>query len=316
MKPETRTENRDPHASRINVFGDGVLASLKSRLLKGAARSPFSWRMNFSVAARMGERSLKIPIMLGRGYQNLQIGEAWLYKAFAKVLAARAGAFVDVGVNLGQTLIKVKLIDPTRQYVGFEPNPQCVQYASELIGINGFEDCTLVPVGLSDSARVAVLYAKADAVDPSASIVPGFRAVDRYARQQHVPVFPGDSLLVDVDRIALLKIDVEGGELEVVSGLVDTLRRSSPIVFCEILPVFDESTENGRFRRQRQDRLLATLHALGYTVFRMLQDESVAELADITTHADLALTNYAFVPAAQADLFRGLFTPRTQSAAA
>ena len=120
MKPETRTEDRDPHASRINVFGEGMFASLKARVLQGAARSPLSWRMNFSVAARVGERSLKIPILLGRGYQNLQIGEAWLYRAFAKVLAARAGAFVDVGVNLGQTLIKVKLIDPKRQYVGFD----------------------------------------------------------------------------------------------------------------------------------------------------------------------------------------------------
>jgi hypothetical protein len=129
-------------------------------------------------------------------------------------------------------------------------------------------------------------------------------------------VFPGDSLLTGIDRIALLKIDVEGGELEVVAGLVETLRRSSPIVFCEILPVFDESTDNGRFRKQRQDRLLATLRALGYAVFRMQQDESVAELADIETHADLALTNYAFVPSPQLDAFRALFTLRTQSAAA
>jgi FkbM family methyltransferase len=316
MNQHARTENRDPHASRINVFGDGLLASLKARLLKGAARSPLSWRMNFSVAARVAGRPLKIPIMLGRGYQNLQIGEAWLYKAFAKVLAAREGAFVDVGVNLGQTLIKVKLIDPKRQYFGFEPNPQCTQYVTELISVNGFEQCTLVPVGLSDSARVAVLYAKADAVDPSASVVPGFRAVDRYARTQHVPVFQGDALLADVDRIALVKIDVEGGELEVISGLVETLQRSSPIVFCEILPVFDESTENGQFRKQRQNRLLAILRALGYVVFRMQQDESVAELADIATHADLALTNYAFVPAAQVETFRTLFTVRTQSAAA
>jgi FkbM family methyltransferase len=316
MTPETRTEDRDPHSSRINVLGTGALAALKSRLLAGVARSPLSWRMNFSVAAHVDGRSLKIPILLGRGYQNLQIGEAWLYRAFSKVLGARQGAFVDVGVNLGQTLIKVKLIDPGRAYYGFEPNPQCTQYVTELINVNGFADCTLVPVGLSDEARVAVLYAKADAVDPSASVVPGFRAVDRYARTQHVPVFPGDALLGGAERIALLKIDVEGGEMEVVAGLVDTLRRCTPIVFCEILPVFDDATDNGRFRKQRQDRLLATLRSLGYAVFRMQQDETVEELADIATHADLALTNYAFVPASQVDTFRALFTLKTRSAAA
>jgi hypothetical protein len=61
---------------------------------------------------------------------------------------------------------------------------------------------------------------------------------------------------------------------------------------------------------------LAILRALGFVVFRMHQDESIAELADIATHADLALTNYAFVPAAQVERFRALFTLKTQSAAA
>jgi hypothetical protein len=58
------------------------------------------------------------------------------------------------------------------------------------------------------------------------------------------------------------------------------------------------------------------LRALGYAVFRMQQDESVVELADIATHSDLALTNYAFVPAPQVGLFRALFKLREQSEAA
>jgi FkbM family methyltransferase len=314
--PPQRLSDRDPEATRINVLGSGLGASLKARLLKGLARSPLSWRMNFSVDARVGDHSLKIPIMLGRGYQNLQIGEAWLFRAFAKVLDRREGAFVDVGVNLGQTLIKVKLIDPQREYYGFEPNPQCSQYVSELINCNGFTDCTLVPVGLSTAPSVATLWAKADAVDPSASMVPGFRSAERYARKQHVPVFPGDALLSQVDRMAMLKIDVEGGELEVVSGLLETLARCTPIVFCEILPVFDETTDNGQFRKRRQDELLGKLRALGYSAFRMMQDETVVELAAIETHASLALTNYAFVPPAEVDAFRRLFRVTQQSAAA
>ena len=308
--------NRDPESSRINVLGDGFGASIKSRVLRSIGKSPLGWRLNFSVDATVGGHSLRIPVVLGRGYQNLQIGEAWLFRAFAKVLGLRPGAFVDVGVNLGQTLIKVKLIDPDRAYYGFEPNPQCSQYVNELIRLNGFQDCTLVPVGLSSEASVATLFAKNDAVDPSASLVPGFRSADRYARRQFVPVFAGDALLRDVDRIALLKIDVEGGELDVIAGLRDTLARCTPTVFCEILPVFDETTENGRFRKRRQDELLAHLHSLGYIVFRMMQDETIVELPAIDTHGDLALTNYAFVPAAEAGAFRGLFKAATPSAIA
>ena len=307
---------RDPESSRINILGSGFASSVKTRLLSAIARSPLSWRLNFSVDASVGDRPIKVPVLLGRGYQNLSIGEPWLFRAFSKVLGLRPGAFVDVGVNLGQTLIKVKLIDRSRAYFGFEPNPECSQYVTELIKINGFNDCTLFPVGLSSSASVATLFAKNDAVDPSASLVPGFRTADRYQRRQYVPVFPGDTLLADVERIALLKIDVEGGELDVIAGMLGTLARCSPIIFCEILPVFDESTENGSFRLRRQNALLAHLRSLDYAVFRMMHDESVVELAGIETHSDLALTNYAFVPAAEVDRFRRLFKTVTSSATA
>ena len=279
-------------------------------------QSRFSWRVNFSVTGRYRGRRLKVPLVLGRGFQNLQIGEAWFQKALEKVLATRDGAFIDVGVNLGQTLIKVKLVDWTRPYVGFEPNPQCNQYVSELVNLNGFAHCTIIPVGLSDRTEVVVLSTKDDAVDPSASLVPGFRPAERYTRWQHVPVFPGDVLLGDVDRIALIKIDVEGGELEVIRGLANTLRRCAPIVFCEILPIFNDTTENGAFRKLRQEQLLAIFAAQDYRTFRMLGDETVVELRSIETHGDLALTNYAFVPPAEQAAFRRLFTMSVQSAPA
>jgi FkbM family methyltransferase len=307
---------RDPESSRINLLGDGAVAAFKAAVLKRVGRSPLGWRLNFSVDAQVGTASVKIPLLLGRGYQNLHVGETWLYRAFAKVLAGRDGAFVDVGINLGQTLIKVKLIDRNRAYYGFEPNPQCAQYVSELISINRFADCTVVPVGLSDRAGVVTLWAKADAVDPSGSLVQGFRSVERYSRRQHVPVFSGDELLRDVERIALVKIDVEGGEVEVIRGLVETVRRCMPIVFCEVLPVFDENTDNGMFRKGRQEQFVATLQGLGYRMFRMLADDTIVELTAIETHADLSLTNYAFVPPAEHAAFRGLFKMSAQSALA
>src|SRR5436309_272633 len=102
---------RDPESSRINILGSGFASSVKTRLLSAIARSPLSWRLNFSVDASVGDQPIKVPVLLGRGYQNLTIGEPWLFRAFSKVLGLRPGAFVDVGVNLGQTLIKVKLID-------------------------------------------------------------------------------------------------------------------------------------------------------------------------------------------------------------
>jgi FkbM family methyltransferase len=223
-------------------------------------------------------------------------------------MGSRAGMCVDVGVNLGHTLIKVKLIDPNRPYIGFEPNPQCSQYATELIRVNGFRDCQVIPVGLSNNTQVTTLFAKEDAVDTSASVVPGFRRAGFYQRTQSVPLFRGDDLLADLDDMAVLKVDVEGGELEVIGGLRETIVRLQPHIFCEVLPVFDATTDVGAFRQRRQTELIRQLHTLGYVMFRMLASGGAVELADIDLHRDMALTNYAFVPADAAPEFRRDFS--------
>ena len=41
--------------------------------------------------------------------------------------------FIDVGVNVGQTLLKLKSISSEINYLGFEPNPNCVNYLKNLI---------------------------------------------------------------------------------------------------------------------------------------------------------------------------------------
>ena len=56
-----------------------------------------------------------------------------------RLFKLKSGAFIDVGVNLGQTLLKVAAIDPGRAYVGFEPNPACVDYVWKLIETNNLE---------------------------------------------------------------------------------------------------------------------------------------------------------------------------------
>jgi FkbM family methyltransferase len=202
----------------------------------------------------------------------------------------------------------VKAIDPEREYVGFEPNPHCLRYTQQLVGVNGFTRCTLVPVGISNRTGVMKLFINPDA-DPSATIVEGFREPERYARFIPVPVFVGDEALetLGVGDVAIVKIDVEGAELDVMQGLERTLRRASPYVFCEVLPVFDPRSEMGRFRLRRQTALRTLVHDLGYAIFRMYFDTAIEPVDDFGLHADLTRANYVFVPRAQAPAFSRMF---------
>jgi FkbM family methyltransferase len=222
--------------------------------------------------------------------------EGWLNGPLGRLLESADGAFVDVGVNLGQTLLKARTLRPGVRYVGFEPNPVCVVYARRLIEANRFADCTVAPFGLSDRAGALPLFAETW-TDSSATVVEGFRAKQRTWGHAPVAVLPGDAALaaLNVGRVGVIKIDVEGAELEVVRGLATTLRTQRPHVICEILPAHNEADERWAFRKPRQDALLDLMQSAGYRMFRLLTTGGVTPLDSIEPHSDLALTNYAFV---------------------
>ena len=103
---------------------------------------------------------------------------------------------------------------------------------------------------------------------------------------RHVAVFPGDAMLATsgVPLVSVLKVDVEGAELQVLEGLRLTLQ-TRPFILCEIFRSSWSDCAKGRFRKPRQDRLLANMREAGYELFRVLGDGSVIPLPDIATHA-------------------------------
>ena len=304
----------DPRDKELPFEPDGLVNRALTLAARALHRRGLLWRMNFTLTGRLGGHPLRVPLRHGTGWQHLRMSEVWLFRAMERVLRGRPGAVVDVGVNVGHTLIKMKMADSQRSYVGFEPNPQCLAYVSELIQLNQFTRCVVVPVGASNRTGLLTLHFNHD-VDPSATLVEGFREPARYHRSMIVPLSIGDDVLdsIGVDDVAVVKIDVEGGELEVIDGLTRTLRRSMPYVFCEVLPVFDPRSEVARFRAGRHRALLDLLDSLGYNVFRLYVDDSVEPLTDFGVNSDLTLANYVFVPTCNMEQFKRLFVQRQKS---
>jgi FkbM family methyltransferase len=260
-------------------------------------------RFNFTTTARVNDREVRVPLLAGVGYENLGVSEWWLDTLLQRLFRHTTGAFIDVGTNVGQTLLKVKTLAPDIQYVGFEPNPVCFHYTQRLVSLNKFQNCTVVPVGLFSRAALLPFFAQSD-TDVSGSVVEGFRPTGERPQMMHVPVFDGDSVLevLGWPKVGVLKIDVEGGELDVIEGLRGTIRRDRPFVICEILPLFSTNGPRGRFRKPRQDRLLADMRDEGYVMYRILEDATAQPLTDIELHVDMKLTNYLFAPAEAAPL--------------
>ena len=268
------------------------------RKLKKAVGS----RFNFALKKKINGRTFRIPIVGGLGGAMRHEYEPWMLKMLREIEPACEGSFLDVGVNLGQTLLAAKSIRPDWDYIGFEPNPFCVFYAMKLIEANGLEPCMLFPFGISDCTGAMDLRLN-NLTGGEGSIVAGFRGEDEYKRQIKVPILGAEALPADLEQrqFGLVKVDVEGGELEVFQALQPLLMRDRPAIITELLPVYDLETERGRFRQSRQDHLLGIVEELGYRIVRLHLDGSRELLDEIEPHGEIRLSNYLFAQKEQAE---------------
>jgi FkbM family methyltransferase len=176
----------------------------------------------FCIPPLLNNYNMKIPSIYGLGFHNRIISEKWMSNLIVCLFKAepQIKVFLDVGVNIGQTLLKLKAINRDIKYIGFEPNSDCCFYTRRLSEINCLPNVQIVPCALSDGHGLATLYS--DELGASdATIVKDLRDREYVLPSQHVVRFSFDELspsLVGEER-AIVKIDVEGGELEVLSGM-------------------------------------------------------------------------------------------------
>ncbi|MGC1676607.1 MAG: FkbM family methyltransferase [Candidatus Binataceae bacterium] len=230
--------------------------------------SPF----NLVLPTKVNGRRFKVPIMHGIGGSNLQMTELWMIDELRRLFSlASDSAFMDVGVNLGQTLLKVKSLAREIVYLGFEPNPFCVQFVNELIRVNDLPNCEVVPVGLSRESALVPFFAEREA-DATGSIIEDLTWHKQILRRQHIPVFAFDDIapVIAPAKISIIKIDVEGAELEVITGMKKFLTAHRPFLTCEVLQA--PTSAQLEMRHERNRRLIQLLVDHGYLAYRLLKN--------------------------------------------
>lgn len=265
---------------------------------------------SFSLAANINTKNFRIPVINGIGYYNLvSRHEGWMDVIVQRLYKERQGCILDVGVNLGQTLLKIASMGNGINYYGFEPNPVCCNYCNQLIKTNKLNSFVVFPVGLSDKASVVKLFGDNDHAS-GASIIENFREnKEKYPLINLVPVFTGDEILAGekITAINFIKIDVEGAELEVLKGLQSVILQFRPVIIVEILPVYNVDRPNGLMRKQRQDELIQYMHKMNFILFLIHEKEIKLERVEIIpVHSDMNRTNYLLIPAEEISAFSSL----------
>jgi len=196
--------------------------------------------------------------------------------------------FFDIGSNVGFfSLLAANLVGPSGRVHAFEPDPDTCEALRRSATVNGFVQLHAHQLALSDHAGECSFYRAKDGT--ASSLVPEVPGREsRYVRTLTTRVTTLDAFVteeaVDLSRVALLKIDVEGEEPRTVAGALDTLRAAGyPAIWCEVRGPRGSTRAPNTFEPVRD--LLAPL---GYKPFLWADgDRRSVGPADIVKRADV-----------------------------
>ncbi len=249
----------------------------------------------FNLQVKHGQ--FQIPLLGELGLTHFNTSEKWMSQILPKLLEKNKGSFVDVGVNVGQTLLKVKKLSPEISYIGFEPNPTCIYYLEKLVALNKISNTQIIPVGLAESTYIAQLQQYyEDSTDSSASMVANFRPSQQVVHTKQIVVL-GEKDLELKEKAGIIKIDVEGAEWPVLQSLKKIILRDKPAIIIEILPAY--STENTS-RVLNQKEIEKFMSKLNYKIFRIVKKtdgtfDSFQSINEIGIHENLDWCDYLMV---------------------
>lgn len=159
--------------------------------------------------------------------------------AFCRRILRPGDVVVDVGAHLGRhTIPFARAVGPTGKVIAFEPIPHINRQLQERLRQAAAAE-GLAPIRLYDVALGAQTTATEFVVVPDYPEYSGLqeRTYDpgEDTRRERIPIRVErlDDLLATEDRVDLVKIDVEGGEHDVLRGATETLLRHRPIVTFE-----------------------------------------------------------------------------------
>lgn len=245
---------------------------------------------------KVGNTVFRIPLIQDIGQGNLIVHEPWMLDVLQKLQKENPGYFLDIGANIGQTLLKVKSLYSGIHYMGFEPNPVCANYLIQLVKLNNLSDCEIYPFALGSSSSIEALYFSNETIhDSQASILASGRRLNN--KMNIVVVAPSQIPLLDtIEGTVLLKIDVEGYEAHVLKGLEDFIHRVNPIIIVEILSnteSINQLLENFLKRNYQLIQIAGRSNSINYTKIQP---------AEIPSNG--SDNNYLLVPEKYALLFK------------
>lgn len=181
-----------------------------------------------------------------------------------------AGPFtlLDVGASTGAYALMAAHL-PGMTAWAFEPYDEAFAVLQKNLRLNGLLDRVhAVPLAVSDAVGEQTFHVCEPREVAGLSQLGGVPRADKTYHDVKVAATTIDQFVAAnfIQRVDVLKIDTEGGELAVLTGAMDVLRRDHPLVICEYAPT------NACQYGYDPEALVELLTDIGYNVRRDHED--------------------------------------------
>ena len=149
-------------------------------------------------------------------------------KRIMNIVLERHSTFVDVGCHKGEVLSKALKIANVGKHFAFEPIPSEFSKVNSKFG----NICSVKNLAIgNNTGKTTFNYVTSN---------PAYSGIKKRAYPKdekvveiEVPIDTLDNQLLNEERVDLIKIDVEGGEFDVLKGGVQLLRKFQPVIIFE-----------------------------------------------------------------------------------
>jgi FkbM family methyltransferase len=150
--------------------------------------------------------------------------------ALHEVLSSDA-VCIDGGANIGVLTLALALYAPRGRVIAFEPSQRCLPYLRYNLELNTVVNAHVEPLGLW--SHPGTLMLNGDPRHPGGAYV-GKADPTTVPEQIHVTSIDSWANEAGLTRLDLLKLDIEGAELQALEGASRTIASLRPSVLCEV----------------------------------------------------------------------------------
>ncbi|MDG1347334.1 MAG: FkbM family methyltransferase [Crocinitomicaceae bacterium] len=143
----------------------------------------------------------------------------------------KSQTFIDVGANIGlMSMTAKKTLGNSGQVWAFEANPRTFEIMEKNFGLNNMNSIHSFECGLGKDSETLTLYDNWSINRGAAStVVQGVNA-----ESIDIKILPFDAVATSQGiKVDMMKIDVEGMELAVLTGAEESIRKDKPILIIE-----------------------------------------------------------------------------------